>query len=125
MKDKFWIYDISELFKDFTILPNFEMSLSHRLNCISRIIIIISIILLVFKYIYWYYILIFGLLLTTILYFYNEYNKMRRLYKYNNYSQIDYLHCKHSNKNNLIINKKTDKNNINTQRNINFKNIKF
>ena len=50
--NKFWLENCSNLFSDFRLIPNQNMSLSERMNTITRLVLIIFIFLslLIFNY---------------------------------------------------------------------------
>lgn len=66
---KFWLEDVSCLFRNFNVLPNCDMGLGARLNALTWLVIVITLILLVFGVGNWWLFLLLGLGLVLLLYF--------------------------------------------------------
>lgn len=73
--EKFWLEDITDLFRQVTILPNSDMTEEERLNTMTRLVIIISIILLLFGIGSWLLFLVLGVVLVIVLYYANVKSK--------------------------------------------------
>ncbi len=73
--EKFWLENLSDLFRQVTILPNAEMTEEERLNAMTRLVIIISIVLLLFGYGSWILFLVLGVVLVIVLYYANVKSK--------------------------------------------------
>src|SRR3989338_8800235 len=68
MDERFWLISPRSLFQPFVIFPSEGMNSVQRLNCFTRLIIIISLILLCLCYCNWWLFLIIGLIIVIILY---------------------------------------------------------
>lgn len=66
---KFWIEDPSILFQTFEIIPHDDMSISERLNAMSRVIIIIALGLFMLKFEGWWILLLLGLMIIIIIWY--------------------------------------------------------
>ena len=66
---KFWIYDITQLFKSIEIIPFPTMSLESQMNSITRLVLILFIFLLLINYKYDVVFLLLSLVLIIILYY--------------------------------------------------------
>lgn len=66
---QFWLNNPSSLFSSFNLFPDISMSIPEILNCVTRLILLISLLLFLFKVPYWYLFPIIGLLLIIVLYY--------------------------------------------------------
>lgn len=64
-EEKFWLEDISSLFKNFSLIPTREMSFNAKLNAATRLVLLITIILLFFAIGGWW--MFFGLSILLII----------------------------------------------------------
>lgn len=87
MKDKIWIEEPADLFLNFDLVPNNRMSKEERINCITRIVLLIFLVMYFLKYKYSLQFLFLSLLIILILYFINTkecFSNMDRPIQYKN-----------------------------------------
>lgn len=89
---KCWIDDTNALFIDYTIIPQTEMTLASRINCITRLICFIAIMLLIFQILNCELIIIYFLtaILIIIMVYHKEKEKMVNNNNYNSCSSSIY-----------------------------------
>jgi Ca2+/Na+ antiporter len=84
MSTSFWIEDPCILFSDFEIFPKKDMSLSEKMNALTRLVVIVTIIMYFLKFKYW---LVFGALsILLVVVFYSM--KKRQMSNYSG-SSVD------------------------------------
>ena len=84
--NKFWLENCSNLFSDFRLIPNQNMSLSERMNTITRLVLIIFIFLSLLNFKYSFLLLSLSLLFIIILYYIQKDNMQQIKEGFNNFS---------------------------------------
>ncbi len=90
MKCEFWLENPQNFYKDFKLLPTQTMCLEEKMNCLSRIVIIIFIILYILNYKYSVIFLLI-LLLIIIIFYYNKRKHMTTIEKYTHKDNLSYI----------------------------------
>jgi hypothetical protein len=88
--EKFWLEDISELFKFHHLLPHKHLNIQETMNCLTRIVIIVFLILFIFNFSYDFFFLFISLFLIIIFYYLYKYNlKKNESFIIENYGKVE------------------------------------
>jgi len=87
MNQTFWLENPLSLFKDIKIMPKNDMDMEEKINCITRLVVIIFLIIYLFDYKYSFLFFLLSIIFIIILYYLQK--NMRSIKE--NYSPIQYI----------------------------------